>query len=219
MEKRTKFLILTGVIVILGLFVIIAIDHREKLHDQQSALMAKMASLAIAETHEVEVSVKPVHNQEALEIAVKAEDKVKTVAKKDDALVAPVAVAPSAQNAAITALIKMDNPAYSKHKKAIVVFTHLKHYQDYKIGCGDCHHDNKGVPLDLKPGDDVQSCIACHKIPKRPKGASKLSKEERLEFHAEAVHMNCINCHKKYNKENKTKAAPQSCGKCHLKKK
>ena len=40
-----------------------------------------------------------------------------------------------------------------------------------------------------------------------------------MEYHAEALHENCISCHKDYNKKNKTKAAPQSCTKCHPKKK
>jgi len=37
--------------------------------------------------------------------------------------------------------------------------------------------------------------------------------------HAEALHLNCISCHKKANKASGTKAAPTSCAKCHPKKK
>ena len=63
-------------------------------------------------------------------------------------------------------VITMQNPAYSEHTKGIVEFTHKKHATDYGAACGDCHHDDKGQPLaDLKEGDDVQTCIACHKIP------------------------------------------------------
>ncbi len=128
-------------------------------------------------------------------------------------------------------VITMDNKAYEKHKKAIVDFTHKKHNEEYKIGCGECHHDDKGQPLnDLKIGDDVQNCITCHKIPgqmpgklKKEMKANKASKKEisakKMEYHAEAIHVNCISCHKDYNKKNKTKAAPQSCTKCHPKKK
>ena len=43
--------------------------------------------------------------------------------------------------------------------------------------------------------------------------------EGEVELVAEAIHANCISCHKDYNKKNKTKAAPQSCTKCHPKKK
>jgi len=120
-----------------------------------------------------------------------------------------------------TETIKMENPAYKEHTKGIVIFTHAKHTREYKAGCGDCHHDDKGKPLDeLKEGDEVQSCIECHKkLGERPKGkdAPKLNKKQRLEYHAEALHYNCKDCHKAFNKKNKTKKAPTTCTKCHPK--
>jgi hypothetical protein len=110
-----------------------------------------------------------------------------------------------------------------KHKKGIVTLSHKKHTEEYKLGCGECHHDASNKPLDnLKAGDNVQGCMECHKKPgERPKGkgAPKLNKKQRLEYVAEAYHYNCKDCHKKYNKKNKTKAAPTSCSKCHPKKK
>ncbi len=118
-------------------------------------------------------------------------------------------------------VIQMDNKAYSKHKKGIASFTHAKHVNDYKIGCGECHHDDKGTPLTaLKEGDSVQGCIECHPKPGQLKGkkAKGLSKAEKLQYHANAVHDNCIKCHRAYNKKNKTKAAPYTCKKCHPKK-
>lgn len=118
-------------------------------------------------------------------------------------------------------VIKMDNKAYKKHKKGIVEFTHKKHIEEYKAGCGDCHHDDKGKPLtDLKAGDSVQNCIECHDKPgEKPKGkgAPKLSAKEKLGYHAEALHKNCRDCHKAFNKETKTKKAPTTCKKCHPK--
>jgi len=125
-------------------------------------------------------------------------------------------------------VIPMDNPAYEKHTKGIVQFSHKKHSADYGASCGECHHDDKGQPLELKEGDDVQACITCHKIPSQvPKDvkkewkAKKIKKAEKnklkLEYHAEALHANCIDCHKKWNKKNKSKAAPTSCTKCHPK--
>jgi len=125
-------------------------------------------------------------------------------------------------------VIKMENKAYEKHTKSIVKFTHKKHVEEYKAGCGECHHDEKGKPLDnLKMGDDVQNCIACHSKPgERPKGkgAPKLSKKERLDYHAEAIHYNCRDCHKKFNKDKGLKsrdkgAAPTTCKQCHPKQK
>ena len=120
-------------------------------------------------------------------------------------------------------VVKMDNKAYSKHKKGINVFSHKKHVEEYKAGCGECHHDENNKPLDnLKMGDNVQNCMECHSKPsERPKGkgAPKLKKKERLAYHAEAIHYNCKGCHKKFNRKNKTKAAPTTCAKCHPKKK
>jgi len=126
-------------------------------------------------------------------------------------------------------IIKMENPAYEKHKKGIVMFGHAKHAREYKAGCGDCHHDENNKPLDqLKEGDDVQSCIECHKKPsevptklkkewKKKKTPKADQKKIKLEYHAEALHYNCRDCHKAYNKENKTKKAPTTCTKCHPK--
>ncbi|MCP4688014.1 MAG: cytochrome c3 family protein [Desulfobacterales bacterium] len=126
-------------------------------------------------------------------------------------------------------VFKMENPAYKKHKKGIVEFTHKKHAADYGATCGECHHDENNKPLELKEGDDVQPCLECHKIPGQvPKKVKKElkkikdkaeKKSKKLEYHAEAVHMNCIVCHKAFNKKNKTKKAPQTCSKCHPKKK
>ena len=108
-----------------------------------------------------------------------------------------------------------------KHKKSLSKFTHKKHAVDYKITCGECHHDDQGKPLnDLKEGDDVQKCIECHKKPGQIKGkkAKGLSKKQKREYHANAVHDNCIGCHRKFNKEKETKAAPVKCTDCHPKK-
>ncbi len=118
-------------------------------------------------------------------------------------------------------VITMDNKTYKKHKKGIVSFSHKKHTTDYKIGCGECHHDASGKALTgLKDGDNVQGCIECHKKPGYITGkkAQGLDKKQKREFHANAIHDNCIDCHKKYNRKNKTKAAPQTCSNCHPKK-
>jgi hypothetical protein len=120
-------------------------------------------------------------------------------------------------------VVKMENDAYAKHKKGIVTFSHKKHNEEYKAGCGDCHHDANNKPLTaLKLGDEVKNCIECHskegRAPKAKKGAPKLSTKEKLAYHAEALHINCIGCHKDANKASGTKAAPTSCAKCHPKK-
>ncbi len=127
-------------------------------------------------------------------------------------------------------VVKMDNPAYEKHTKPIVTFTHKKHATEYatanpdlfKNGCGTCHHDKDNKPLtNLKEGDEVHDCIECHKIPgKAPlknEDGSKLTDKEKLEYHAEAMHDNCKECHKEYDKASGTKDAPTTCNKCHVK--
>jgi len=133
---------------------------------------------------------------------------------------------------AVPDIIKLEDPAYKKHKKGVVDFTHGKHQTDYakkypefyKNGCGECHHDEDNKPLSkLKEGDDVQKCIECHKIaaeaPKGKKAKKKLSKKEKIkDYHAEALHANCRGCHRKYNKKYKpAKKAPTTCAKCHPK--
>jgi hypothetical protein len=127
------------------------------------------------------------------------------------------------------AVIKMEDKY--EHTKGIVEFSHAKHFNDYKAGCGECHHDANHKPLDtLKEGDSVKKCIECHKKPgevssdlKKEWKAKKIKRAEQkkleLEYHAEALHENCQGCHKEYNKKNKTKAAPTTCTKCHPKKK
>ena len=107
-----------------------------------------------------------------------------------------------------------------KHKKTIPVFTHKKHITDFKIGCGECHHDDKGKPLNnLKMGDNVKKCFECHNKPGELKGkkAKGLSEKQKLEYEANAVHANCIGCHRNYNNEKKTQAAPTKCADCHPK--
>jgi hypothetical protein len=116
-----------------------------------------------------------------------------------------------------------------EYTKGIVEFSHAKHTVEYaekspdlyKQGCGECHHDKEGKPLaDLKAGDPVQNCVECHsKCGEAPKGkdAPKLSDKEKLEYHANAYHDSCRDCHKAFNKANNTKAAPTTCSKCHPK--
>lgn len=128
-------------------------------------------------------------------------------------------------------IIRFDNKAYKTHKKGIAVFNHKIHYEEYykkypelySSPCGECHHDKDNKKLDhLKLGDEVQSCIECHKKPDYIKGkkAKGLSKEQKREFHANALHYNCKDCHRKYNKARKLKSkdkgyAPNTCKTCH----
>ncbi len=128
-------------------------------------------------------------------------------------------------------VFKMETKEYKKHKKGIVEFSHKKHTEEYtnakdeKLTCGDCHHDDKGKPLAVKMGDDVQRCVECHKeTGKLKKGEKKKDKAIIVKYHKLALHANCIDCHKAWNKKQgykskDSKAAPQSCKSCHPQKK
>lgn len=121
-------------------------------------------------------------------------------------------------------VITLNSPEYAEHTKGLVEFSHKKHAADYGASCGDCHHDDKGKPLDLKEGDAVQRCVECHKeTGKKPKGEKLKKKEKIMKYQKEALHANCIDCHKADNKKkglkkNSPDAAPTTCKNCHPKK-
>ena len=115
-------------------------------------------------------------------------------------------------------IVMKNTTAFSEHTRPIVMFGHKKHTlpapDGYGLACGECHHDKNGKPLDdLKPGDPVQECIACHDKPEKPKRPSGMSPEDwqalQLEYYYGAVHINCIDCHKA------REAGPTKCNDCH----
>lgn len=125
---------------------------------------------------------------------------------------------------AVDDVITMDYAKYDKRKKAppkfeFVKFTHKKHAEDYGISCGTCHHDENAEPLELKMGDDVDKCSACHNIMAKSK-----EDKDNIMVLENAMHDNCIACHKEFNmkkdptdKKGMKGPAPASCGKCHVK--
>jgi hypothetical protein len=150
--------------------------------------------------------------------------------------VAALFIAAGIYAAAMPDVIKMEPPStYEGSRKGVVNFHHKKHAEEYakefpdlyKNGCGECHHNDENKPLtNLKPGDNVKKCIDCHKIwgevprdVKKEWREKKLKKAERdkleLEYHAEALHTNCKDCHREFNKKYKPKKAPTTCTKCH----
>ncbi len=214
MERHTKLVIWVEVALVAILTVGAGIYDSEPVHTEVAAVSHEAVETAdhAAKSEHTEKA----EPKEAAHVEKAAEEK-KAAPEPEKAKAPEKAVAEAIDG--FTAVIALDNPAYEKHSKGIVQFTHQKHFQTYKIGCGECHHDDSAEPLvDLKPGDPVESCIDCHSTPsKAPKGTKDIS--EKLEYHTEALHLNCIVCHKQFNKKNKTKAAPQACGKCHPKKK
>lgn len=125
-------------------------------------------------------------------------------------------------------VIRMETKdAYEKRVQPIVEFSHKKHFEEYNISCGECHHDESAEPLkDLKIGDPVATCLDCHQPGQADRKAlRKLSKEERqateLEYHYGAIHKTCQGCHEAYNAEKagdpRKGPAPVACAQCHLK--
>lgn len=247
MDKKTLFLMLGEAVLIVILVVVVAMDYtskpteetmvahttkmeeghvaeKEAVHEEKAAkaeaLTAEEPEAVVEEKGEKDEAV--AHEKAPVEAEEPVEEKAVAKAEKpaeEEKAEAPAKAAPAAAGSGEVAdVIPMDNPAYSEHTKPIAQFTHTKHYKDYEIGCGECHHDENAEPLtDLKPGDPVENCIACHDKPGKAPRGEKLSKEEELQYHTEALHENCIGCHREYNRENNTKDAPQTCGKCHVK--
>lgn len=116
----------------------------------------------------------------------------------------------------------MVSKEYKERKYHPAPLSHKKHVEEYKITCGECHHNEKAEPLnDIKTGDNVQRCIECHKIPSQKPKKTKLKGAKKREYHAEAMHDNCKGCHKEFNKKVKKETgkkgkAPTSCNKCHV---
>lgn len=246
MDKKTLFLMLGEAVLIVILVVVVAMDYtskpteetlvahttkteeghvaeKEAVHEEKAAkaedLTAEEPEEVVEEKSEKDEAV--AHKEAPVEAEEPVEEKTVAKAEKpaEEKAEAPAEAAPAAAGSGQVAdVIPMDNPAYSEHTKPIAQFTHKKHFEEYKIGCGECHHDENAEPLtDLKPGDPVENCIACHDKPGKAPRGEKLSKEEELQYHTEALHENCIGCHREYNRENNTKDAPQTCGQCHVK--
>ncbi len=109
--------------------------------------------------------------------------------------------------------IIINSSLYKKHTMPLVKFNHQAHFDDYGIDCQDCHHLYKNGENVWEDGDET-SCEACHNEP-TVKNEKRLSiPEQKLNLKL-AFHNNCIGCHRKYNHENKTKAAPITCQGCH----
>jgi NAD-dependent SIR2 family protein deacetylase len=115
-------------------------------------------------------------------------------------------------------VIQMKNPEYERHDKKIVSFPHRKHWEFYRVSCGQCHHDEYNEPIvDMKIGDNADNCIECHNKPEIVTGKTH---EAQLEYHANTIHIACKKCHQKTNKQNRLnpwdqEAAPTRCNQCH----
>lgn len=128
--------------------------------------------------------------------------------------------APCAEGDASDVIEMKNTEAFAQHRMGIVMFNHKKHHDaepdGYGVGCGECHHDDSGTPLnDLKAGDNVQGCLECHDKTEKPKRTPDMTPEDfaelQLEYYYGAIHENCMGCHKEKG------AGPVKCTECHPK--
>ncbi|MFH1242504.1 MAG: cytochrome c3 family protein [Pseudomonadota bacterium] len=98
---------------------------------------------------------------------------------------------------------------YKEVKKGPVQFSHKKHEVDYKVACGECHHNYKDGKNVWKEGDPVKKCKDCHD-PNEKKG-------NVLEL-KNALHKNCKDCHKALTEAGKPTGPFKKCNDCHEKK-
>ncbi|MGE0087740.1 MAG: cytochrome c3 family protein [Desulfococcaceae bacterium] len=225
MDKKTLGLLVTEALLIVVLVVVIGMDFNKAPAEHGAAPEAAVEEKttageeAVAAHEEAAEEKAEAKQEEAAE--EKAEVKEEKAAKEEKPAEKAEAPAKAAGGGAAGDVIALECPAYP-HTKGIVQFTHKKHIDEYKVGCGECHHDETGQPLkDLKMGDPVTGCIECHSKPgKAPKPAAgeKMTPEQKREYHVEALHDNCIECHKEFNKKNNSKAAAVTCAQCHPKK-
>lgn len=112
----------------------------------------------------------------------------------------------------VPAFIQMDTAAYDLHRLPKVVFPHKKHFMDYGITCGSCHHDADAEPVTSE--SEILKCIECHTLTAEKPRRVRLSYEERMEYHMNAVHQMCRSCHKQHKRDGNTNV-PMSCAQCH----
>ncbi len=112
-------------------------------------------------------------------------------------------------------VIELNSSIIKEHRQPIVQFNHYAHMDDYGIECSECHHVYENGKNVWSDSDPVKKCEQCHNDPTTKNEIRLPSKKLNLKY---AFHKSCIGCHRKYNKENNTEAAPVQCQNCHVKK-
>jgi hypothetical protein len=93
-----------------------------------------------------------------------------------------------------------------------VVFSHAKHVTDYGLSCNACHHTLENEEMEVE-----EHCSDCHTEPGfvRGKEAEELSEDELIEHYLNALHVQCIGCHKQKKIETRQRKIPVGCTQCH----
>lgn len=105
-----------------------------------------------------------------------------------------------------------------KTKAGKVLFDHKTHLDDsgYGLDCGDCHHHTGEGEAET---EDHGNCGACHAKPEEAERVSQTCNEchdpdeydiEEMTAKADALHAQCISCHKEFE------VGPVECAACHV---
>ena len=93
-----------------------------------------------------------------------------------------------------------------------VEFNHAGHVTTHGLTCNECHHT-------LEPGETEveENCRDCHGEPGfiRGKEAEDVDWDELMEHYLNALHYQCIECHKAKLIENRDRKIPIGCTQCH----
>jgi len=109
----------------------------------------------------------------------------------------------------------MESDIYEERQRPVPIpFDHLKHSDDYKVACNDCHHIWKDGKNIWTKDDDVDACQNCHNLNTPKKFLNPAQTKNHLES---MVHANCKGCHRQVIKENPEKHPPYKCNECHIK--
>ena len=93
-----------------------------------------------------------------------------------------------------------------------VTFDHAGHVNKIGLTCNACHHTLAPQETEVE-----EHCSDCHGQPGfiRGKEAASLPEEELIEHYLNALHAQCIGCHKQKKLEDRSQNIPIGCTQCH----
>jgi len=106
-------------------------------------------------------------------------------------------------------VIIIDNNGYHENRRGPVKFPHLKHAEDYKISCWQCHHVYKDDKNVYTPWGKTDRCITCH---------DPLKKQENAMMLQTSYHLSCKKCHEAMKIYKDNPEDYRKCTTCHEKK-
>ena len=76
-----------------------------------------------------------------------------------------------------------------------VVFQHRKHFEEYGMGCGACHHGDDGEPITGYADDKSFACGECHDeegLIRGPIAENAASHDDLISRRVNVLHIRCI---------------------------